>query len=112
VLIAEDGTSGAGATGLALPDSCDVITQAVMGSMGYSLSALLSLVGAPQRRHLLFIGDGSFQLTAPELSTILRHADATAHRCDVDVRGRVRRGRPCSNRIGGAGHHVLARSPR
>jgi indolepyruvate decarboxylase len=25
------------------------------------------------RRHLLFVGDGSFQLTAQELSTILRH---------------------------------------
>jgi indolepyruvate decarboxylase len=27
----------------------------------------------PDRRHLLFVGDGSFQVTAQELSTILRH---------------------------------------
>jgi TPP-dependent 2-oxoacid decarboxylase len=27
----------------------------------------------PERRHLLFVGDGSFQLTAQELSTMLRH---------------------------------------
>jgi indolepyruvate decarboxylase len=45
-----------------------------LGSIGYSLGALLgTLIAAPQRRHLLFIGDGSFQLTAQELSTILRH---------------------------------------
>jgi TPP-dependent 2-oxoacid decarboxylase len=28
---------------------------------------------APERRHILFVGDGSFQVTAQELSTILRH---------------------------------------
>jgi indolepyruvate decarboxylase len=74
VLIAEDGTSSAGAMGLTLPPRCMFVTQAVWGSIGYSLGALLgTLVAAPQRRHLLFIGDGSFQLTAQELSTILRH---------------------------------------
>jgi indolepyruvate decarboxylase len=31
------------------------------------------LKAAPERRHILLIGDGSFQLTAQELSTILRH---------------------------------------
>jgi len=36
-------------------------------------SLLGSLLAAPTRRHLLFIGDGSFQLTAQEISTILRH---------------------------------------
>jgi indolepyruvate decarboxylase len=30
------------------------------------------LKAAPERRHILLIGDGSFQLTAQELSTILR----------------------------------------
>ena len=29
-------------------------------------------MAAPERRHLLFIGDGSFQLTAQEVSTLLR----------------------------------------
>jgi indolepyruvate decarboxylase len=74
VLLAEDGTSSAGAMGLTLPPRCTFITQAVWGSIGYSLGALLgTLIAAPQRRHLLFIGDGAFQLTAQELSTILRH---------------------------------------
>lgn len=74
VLIAEDGTSSAGAGALTLPPDCTFITQAVWGSVGYSLGSLLgTLVAAPERRQLLFIGDGSFQLTAQELSTILRH---------------------------------------
>jgi indolepyruvate decarboxylase len=74
VLIAEDGTSSSGAMGLTLPPRCTFVTQAVWGSIGYSLGAVLgTLVATPQRRHLLFIGDGSFQLTAQELSTILRH---------------------------------------
>jgi indolepyruvate decarboxylase len=42
--------------------------------IGYSVGALLgALTAAPHRRHLLFVGDGSFQVTAQELSTILRH---------------------------------------
>ncbi len=57
-----------------LPTGCSFVTQAVWGSIGYSLGALLgTLCAAPDRRHILFIGDGSFQLTAQELSTILRH---------------------------------------
>jgi TPP-dependent 2-oxoacid decarboxylase len=74
VLVAEEGTSAAGAGGLKLPRDCTFITQAVWGSIGFSVGALLgALIAAPERRHLLFVGDGSFQLSAQELSTILRH---------------------------------------
>lgn len=74
VIIAEDGTSSSGGTGLVLPEGCTFITQAIWGSIGYSLGAILgTLLAAPERRHILLIGDGSFQLTAQELSTILRH---------------------------------------
>jgi indolepyruvate decarboxylase len=74
VIIAEDGTSEAGTWALTLPPNCTFICQAIWGSIGYSLGSLLgTLTAAPDRRHLLFIGDGSFQLTAQELSTILRH---------------------------------------
>jgi indolepyruvate decarboxylase len=73
VIIAEDGTSNSGATEMHLPADCSFITQAVWGSIGYSVGALLgTLCAAPGRRHILFVGDGSFQLTAQELSTILR----------------------------------------
>jgi indolepyruvate decarboxylase len=74
VILAEDGTSNTGATEMRLPAGCSFVTQAIWGSIGYSLGALLgTLCAAPDRRHILFIGDGSFQLTAQELSTILRH---------------------------------------
>ena len=74
IIIAEDGTSNAGATEMRLPPGCSFITQAVWGSIGYTMGALLgALCAAPRRRNILFIGDGSFQLTAQELSTILRH---------------------------------------
>ena len=73
VLIAEDGTSYASA-GLQLPPGCSFVSQVIWGSIGYSVGALLgTLTAAPDRRHLLFVGDGSFQLTAQEVSTMLRH---------------------------------------
>lgn len=74
VIVVEDGTSSAGATRLALPEGCTFITQTLWGSIGYSVGALLgTLIAAPERRQILFVGDGSFQLTAQELSTMLRH---------------------------------------
>jgi TPP-dependent 2-oxoacid decarboxylase len=74
VLVAEDGTSEAGCWGLRLPPKCSIVTQAIWGSIGYSVGSVLgTLLAAPERRHLLFVGDGSFQLTAQEVSTILRH---------------------------------------
>ncbi|HEX6521398.1 MAG TPA: thiamine pyrophosphate-dependent enzyme [Streptosporangiaceae bacterium] len=72
VLIAEDGTSF-GALGLDLPPNCTFVSQVIWGSIGYTVGSLLgTLTAAPDRRHLLFVGDGSFQLTAQELSTMLR----------------------------------------
>ena len=60
--------------GLKLPPNCTFVGSINWGSIGYSVGALLgALTAAPDRRHLLFIGDGSFQVSAQELSTILRH---------------------------------------
>lgn len=74
VVAAENGTSLTGMLGVRLPANVTFIAQALWGSIGYTLPATFgSLIGAPNRRHLLFIGDGSFQLTAQELSSILRH---------------------------------------
>ena len=74
VIIAEDGTSSSGGSGLELPEGCTFVTQAIWGSIGYTVGALLgTLMAAPDRRHILLIGDGSFQLTAQEVSTMLRH---------------------------------------
>ena len=73
VLYVDNGTSFV-LLGLKLPPHCTFIGSINWGSIGYSVGALLgALTAAPHRRHLLFIGDGSFQVTAQELSTILRH---------------------------------------
>ncbi len=73
VLLTDNGTSYA-IFGFRLPPKCTVLASVIWGSIGYSVGALLgTLTAAPQRRHLLFIGDGSFQETAQELSTMLRN---------------------------------------
>src|SRR5262245_27094745 len=73
VLFVDNGTSYA-LFGLKFPSKCKFVGSVNWGSIGYSVGALLgALTAAPDRRHLLFVGDGSFQVTAQELSTILRH---------------------------------------
>jgi indolepyruvate decarboxylase len=73
VLLTDNGTSYA-IFGFRLPPKCTVVASIIWGSIGYSVGALLgTLTAAPQRRHLLFIGDGSFQESAQELSTMLRN---------------------------------------
>jgi indolepyruvate decarboxylase len=73
VLLTDNGTSYA-IFGFRLPPKCTVLASIMWGGIGYSVGALLgTLTASPQRRHLLFIGDGSFQESAQELSTILRH---------------------------------------
>jgi indolepyruvate decarboxylase len=73
VVLADIGTCSAGMAGLRLPNGVAVVGQALWAAVGYTLPALLgTLLAAPHRRQLLFIGDGAFQMTAQELSTILR----------------------------------------
>lgn len=72
VVIAEAGTSGIGLGSQQLPNDISYITSQFWGAIGSTLPTLLgSCLAAPQRRQLLFIGDGSFQLTAQELSTLM-----------------------------------------
>ena len=57
-----------------IPNNTSIIIQALWGSIGYSVGALLGAALADSnRRAILFVGDGSFQLTAQEISTMLRH---------------------------------------
>nr|WP_319516637.1 thiamine pyrophosphate-binding protein [uncultured Cohaesibacter sp.] len=73
VILAENGTSNIALTGVKLPEGVSYLSQMVWGAIGYTLPALLgTMMAKPERRQILFIGDGSFQLTAQELSTILR----------------------------------------
>ncbi|PGO29031.1 indolepyruvate decarboxylase [Bacillus cereus] len=73
VLIAEQGTPFFGSAAIPLPNNTTYVAQPLWGSIGYTLPALLGTQLANlSRRNILIIGDGSFQLTVQELSTILR----------------------------------------
>jgi len=73
VLVVEAGSPMVGFASAQLPRSVSWVAQPLWCSIGYTLPAVLgtSLATAPERRHLLFIGDGSFLMTAQELSTLL-----------------------------------------
>ena len=73
VLITDTGTSFFASSNLRLPEGVAFIGQPIWGSLGYALPAALgTCLALPQRRHLVFLGDGALQMTAQELSTILR----------------------------------------
>lgn len=74
IVIADIGSPIFGTLPIRLPDNISYISQPVWSSIGYSVGALLGTCFAdPKRRSLLLVGDGAFQLTAQEISTILRH---------------------------------------
>ncbi|WP_133126757.1 alpha-keto acid decarboxylase family protein [Legionella nagasakiensis] len=74
IILAETGTSMFGLLETSLPDDTTFISQPLWGSIGYTVGALLgAAIADPARRTLLFVGDGSFQLTAQEISTVIRH---------------------------------------
>lgn len=75
ILVAEQGTSFFGAQDVRLPSGVTFIGQPLWGSIGYTLPATLGAqLAAPERRTILLIGDGSAQLTAQEIGTMLREA--------------------------------------
>jgi len=74
IIVSETGTSSFGSVQIHLPDNATYIIQPLWSSIGYSVGALLgTTIAAPQRRSILLVGDGSFQLTAQEISTIMRN---------------------------------------
>lgn len=74
VVLADNGSSMVAMLHAHLPAGCSLLVQPVWAAIGYSLPAALgACLATPHRRHVLFIGDGSFQMTAQELSTLLRH---------------------------------------
>jgi indolepyruvate decarboxylase len=67
---AEIGTAFYGALDLRLPPESDLLSQPVWSSIGFTLPAVLgAALARPHRRPVLFIGDGSAQLTVQELGT-------------------------------------------
>lgn len=73
VLIADQGTAYFGAASISIPEHTAFVGQPLWGSIGYTLPALLGTqLAFPERRNILVIGDGSFQLTVQELSTMIK----------------------------------------
>lgn len=73
VLLADQGTSYFGLSGVQLPEDATFIGQPIWGSIGYTLPSLLGTqLADPNRRNILFIGDGSLQLTVQEISNLFR----------------------------------------
>jgi len=73
IVVAEAGTSMFGSMQMPLPDQTTYVGQPLWGSIGYTVGSLLgTCMAAPDKQSILFIGDGSFQLTAQEISTMIK----------------------------------------
>lgn len=78
VYVIPSGTSSFGIWETRFPKDVTAISQVLWGSIGYSVGALQGAALAckedfPNRRVILFVGDGSLQLTVQEISTMIRH---------------------------------------
>ncbi|MBN2479849.1 MAG: alpha-keto acid decarboxylase family protein [Parachlamydiales bacterium] len=74
IILAETGTSSFASLEMAMPDNVTYINQGQWGSIGYAQGSLLGTTTIrPNNRNILFIGDGSFQLTAQAMSTMLKN---------------------------------------
>ncbi len=74
IVIAETGVSLFSAAEMLMPDGVTFIGQTFYGSIGYTVGATLGAsMAAQDRRTVLFVGDGSFQVTGQDLSTMIRN---------------------------------------
>lgn len=74
-VLAETGDSWFNCMRLTLPDDCPFEIQMQYGSIGWSVGALLGMQTAlhDKKRVIACIGDGSFQMSAQEISTLIRY---------------------------------------
>lgn len=77
IIITETGTLAFGIVQSNFPDNCLGISQVLWGSIGFTVGATLGAVMAaqevdPSKRVILFVGDGSLQLTVQEISTMVK----------------------------------------
>ncbi|MCJ1414542.1 Pyruvate decarboxylase 1 [Xylographa parallela] len=76
IVITETGTANFGIWETRFPDGVKALSQVLWGSIGWSVGACQGAAMAAKelgiKRTILFVGDGSFQLTAQEVSTMIR----------------------------------------
>lgn len=78
IVLTETGTSNYGIFDTRFPKNVTNISQVLWGSIGYATGSCQGVALAAKelggtRRTILFTGDGSFQLTCQEVSTMIRH---------------------------------------
>lgn len=77
VVVTETGTSNFGIWETRFPEGVTALSQVLWGSIGYATAATQGAASAAKeiglKRTILFTGDGSFQLTAQEVSTMIRN---------------------------------------
>ncbi|MDH4088015.1 MAG: thiamine pyrophosphate-dependent enzyme [Nitrospira sp.] len=74
IVIAETGVSLFSAAEMLMPEGTTFIGQAFYGAIGYTIGATLGAdMAAQDRQTVLFVGDGSFQVTCQDLSTMIRN---------------------------------------
>lgn len=74
IMIAETGSALFAGAEMTFLKGAKFMTQTFFGSIGYTVGSTLGVaVGAPKKRVVLIVGDGSFQLTCQEVSTMIRY---------------------------------------
>lgn len=73
IVVADVGDCLYSLSALQFPQNATFVAESFYNSIGYSVGAALGTSIASDRRTLLFVGDGSFQLTAQEISTMINN---------------------------------------
>ena len=74
VVIAEAGDAMFASTDLVIHQQTEYVAPAYYTSMGFGVPAALGcMIARPDLRAVVLVGDGAFQMTGMELSTIVRH---------------------------------------
>jgi indolepyruvate decarboxylase len=74
IVIAETGVSLFSTAEMLMPEGATFIGQTFYGSIGYTVGATLGTsMASHDRKVVLFVGDGSFQVTCQDLSTMIRN---------------------------------------
>ncbi len=76
-MVADVGESLYSTSPMLFPKNATYISQAFYNSIGFSVGAALGASAYQQRRTILFVGDGSFQIGAQEISTMIKYNSKT-----------------------------------
>lgn len=72
VVYGETGTASHGLTEIKIPDGVKLVRSQIWGSIGAMLPMQMgAMLASPEKRHILLIGDGSFQVSAQALSRMI-----------------------------------------